>query len=375
MSAAAHGAAAGAEAAAAALAAAGIDRATAGLVFATPGFGAELPALVAACAETLGTEAVVGATAHGVVCGGRDEEGHGVAVLALAGLETEPFLVPDLRTAGARAASEVAHVLGGPATERDLIVLLPDPGATDLTALLAGLRAAVAPANLVGAGAAEPMGAPAVQWCGSEVTTGALAGMALRLPAPPRIGVTQSCQPVSELLTVTRSEGHWVLELDGRPALDVFREVARGPLAADLRRAASFVLVALPRDVKEPLRPGGYLVRHAVGFAEDRRAFALPEPMPRGRSLAFVLRDASAARDDLKTMLDGLGDRRPAFGLYFDCCARGMSLFGVPGIEAAYLDRASGGAPILGMLGSCEIGPIGGTAELLTYTGVLTLID
>jgi small ligand-binding sensory domain FIST len=52
-----------------------------------------------------------------------------------------------------------------------------------------------------------------------------------------------------------------------------------------------------------------------------------------------------------------------------------MSLFGVPGIEAAYLDRASGGAPILGMLGSCEIGPIGGTAELLTYTGVLAYID
>jgi small ligand-binding sensory domain FIST len=174
---------------------------------------------------------------------------------------------------------------------------------------------------------------------------------------------------------VTRSEGHWVLELDGRPALDVFREVARGPLAADLRRAASFVLVALPRDARDPLRPGGYLVRHAVGFAEDRRAFALPEPMPRGRALAFALRDASAARDDLKTMLDGLGDRRPAFGLYFDCCARGLSLFGVPGIEAAYLDRASSGAPILGMLGSCEIGPIGGTSELLTYTGVLAYID
>ena len=32
-------------------------------------------------------------------------------------------------------------------------------------------------------------------------------------------------------------------------------------------------------------------------------------------------------------------------------------------------------ASILGMLGSCEIGPIGGTAELLTYTGVLALID
>ena len=31
--------------------------------------------------------------------------------------------------------------------------------------------------------------------------------------------------------------------------------------------------------------------------------------------------------------------------------------------------------PIAGMLGSCEIGPIGGVPRLLTYTGVLALLD
>ena len=32
-------------------------------------------------------------------------------------------------------------------------------------------------------------------------------------------------------------------------------------------------------------------------------------------------------------------------------------------------------APVLGVYGSCEIGPIGGSVELLTYTGVLALLD
>jgi small ligand-binding sensory domain FIST len=331
--------------------------------------------MVEAAVASLGTEAIVGATAHGVMCGGREEEEQGVGVLALGGIEAHPFLVPELRRNAGTAGAEIAHALGRPPDERDLVLLLPDAAGADLAALVAAVRTAVAPAALVGAGAAQPLGAPSVQWCGRELMAGALTGLVLRGDAPPRIGVTQSCRPVSELMTVTRAEGNWILELNGKPALDVYREVARGPLAADLRRAAAFVLAALPRDPKEPLRPGGYLVRHAVGFAEARRAFALPEAVARGGSLAFVLRDASAAREDMKTMLGSLGDRPPAFGLYLDCCARGVALFGIPGLEAAYLEGAFAPRPLLGMLGSCEIGPVGGTAELLTYTGVLALVD
>jgi small ligand-binding sensory domain FIST len=74
-------------------------------------------------------------------------------------------------------------------------------------------------------------------------------------------------------------------------------------------------------------------------------------------------------------MLAELGGTAPALGLYFNCCARGTSLFGVPGLEAAYLEQAFRGSPVAGMLGSCEFGPIGGTTELLTYTGVLALLD
>jgi small ligand-binding sensory domain FIST len=199
--------------------------------------------------------------------------------------------------------------------------------------------------------------------------------MVLRATRPPRIGVTQACRPTTELLRVTRTQGHWILGLDGRPALDVYREVARGPLAEDLRRAAAFLLVAIPRDEADPLRPGGYVVRHVVGFAEDARAFATPDVVKPGDQIALATREPEAAREDLKAMLEHLGAAAPGLGLYFDCCARGSEFFGVPGLEAAYLDRAFGAAPLVGMFGSCEIGPIGASSELLTYTGVLALID
>jgi small ligand-binding sensory domain FIST len=228
----------------------------------------------------------------------------------------------------------------------------------------------------VGAGSADPISGVPLQWSGREVATGGLAGIVLRGRRPARIGVTQACRPATGLLTVTRCQGHWVLELDGRPALEVYREVARGPLAEDLRRAAAFLLVALPTDRRaEALPPGSYLVRNVIGFEERANAFAIPEAPRVGQRLALAEREPEAAREDLKAMLDGLRGPTPAFGLYLDCCARAMPFFGIPGLEAAYLARAFEGVPIAGMFGSCEIGPVGPSTRLLTYTGVLALVE
>jgi len=201
--------------------------------------------------------------------------------------------------------------------------------------------------------------------------------MVLRADKPARIGVTQACRPVTGLLEVTRAQGNWIAELEGRPALEVYAEVARAPLAEDLRRAAASLLVALPRDEEDPLRPGGYLGRNVAGFSTEHGAFAIPEPVTQGMQIALATREPEAAREDLKAMLDGVGEGDAGLGLYFNCCARGASFFGVPGLEAAYLDRALGNTPLMGMFGSCEIGPIGtadSSTELLTYTGVLALI-
>ena len=345
------------------------------LLFLGPGFGRELPGVLDAAIGCLGTEAVVGVTAHGVLgCGHESEGTAAVAVLAQSGLEAHPFLISDLAGDEATAGAEIAAYLGGPPRSEDLIVLLPDPGALRADVLLQGIRAHLEPACIVGAGAADPTAEAPLLWCGRRRERGGLAGMVLRATRPPRIGVTQACRPTSDLLRVTRTQGHWILGLDGRPALDVYREVAGGPLAEDLRRAAAFLLVAIPRDEADPLRPGGYVVRHVVGFAEGARAFAIPDVVKPGDQIALATREPEAAREDLKAMLERMGAAAPGLGLYFDCCARGSKLFGVPGLEAGYLDRAFGAAPLAGMFGSCEIGPIGATSELLTYTGVLALI-
>jgi small ligand-binding sensory domain FIST len=366
--------------AAAALALSGAGRCDAAILWTGPGCGAALPSLLDTAMGALGSPALVGATAHGVLAPDREHVAEvAVVVLALSGIEAEPFLIPEVAGREASAAEEVAAHLGGHGRDGDLVLLLPDPRTLDAGALLGELGPAVGDARIVGAGSADPISGDPLQWSGREAASGGLAGMVLRGRRPVRVGVTQACRPATGLMTVTRCQGHWVLELDGRPALEVYREVARGPLAEDLRRAAAFLLVALPvGDAPEgggPLAPGSYLVRHVIGFEDRENAFAIPEEPRVGQRLALAEREPEAARADLKAMLEGLRGTRPAFGLYLDCCARAMPFFGVPGLEAAYLARAFEDVPIAGMFGSCEIGPIGGRVELLTYTGVLALVE
>ena len=352
------------------------------LLFVTPGGVLELPEILDTAVAILGTEAVVGATAHGVMAGGQELEGvPSVAVLVQSGLQSEPFLISDLQRDSAGVGEEIAAHLDGDPRPGDLVILLPDPYALDPGPVLEGIRDALGPAVVVGAGAGDPVADRPLQWMGSRVESGALAGMVLRADRAPRVGVTQACRPVTELFNVTRAQGNWVIELDGRPALEVYAEVARAPLAADLRRAADFLLVALPRDENAPLRPGGYLVRNVAGFSVEQGAFAIPGVVTQGMQIALATREPETAREDLKDMLDGVAEGGAALGLFFNCCARGASFFGVPGLEAAYLDRALGETPLVGMFGSCEIGPIGWTTgatapstELLTYTGVLALV-
>ncbi len=349
------------------------------LLFVTPGHPDSPRSLLDAASSALGTKRVVGTSAHGVLAAGNECEGAAsIAVMAVSGIDAQPFCIPDSRGHEADAGAEIASRLAGGPRPEDLVIVLPDPH-LDTATLVAGMRQALEPAQVVGAGSAHPLLDSAAQWCGSEIETGAVVGAVLRGRTPARIGVTQACRPASELKTVTRVQGNWILELDGRPALDAYRNAALGPLADDLARAASFVLVGVPREPSEPLRPGSYLVRHVVGFSTENKAFAVPEMLARGDQIAFMLREPDAARADLKEMIGGLQGGSPGLGLYFNCCARGAGFFGVEGLEAAYLESAFGSVPIAGMFGSCEIGPIGavrhGTTELLTYTGVLALLD
>ena len=178
---------------------------------------------------------------------------------------------------------------------------------------------------------------------------------------------------------MTRAAGSVVHEVDGRPALTVLLEQLPRALAQDLTHAIHYVSVGLAPAIGAAVRRGEYLVRDILGIDPARGTIRIAGRAAPGQSLYFTLLEAERARSDLKGMLEALGPertgRRYRFGMYFNCAARGSSLYRIAGIDSAFLGSALPGVPIAGFFGNAELAPFYEGNHVLTYTGVLALIS
>jgi small ligand-binding sensory domain FIST len=370
------------EAAAQALAQAGVARAESAVVF----FSAEHAERPNELAESLraatGAENVTGCSAVGVLTGGGEVEGgRALAVLAFASdqMRSRSFLVQPLRDHDEVAGAEVARCAGS-GEPSSFLVLLPDTYNGHPQRLLGSLQDHAGFVPVVGAGATEG-GASRMtfQICDTTVVNNAVAGMGLSGAFQAHVDITQGCQPITEAMTITRAQGNLIYEIDDRPALEVFARLLKGPLAEDLRRALMVLFVGLPADQEEnSVAPGKYVIRNIVGLDPKEGILGVADEVQEGQALIFALRDGQRAREDLLQMLERQGqrlrDKKPAFGFYFNCCARGASLYGAEGIDTAYIHQALGDFPLIGMFGGYELAPLGRANHLFAYTGVLALI-
>jgi small ligand-binding sensory domain FIST len=360
---------------------AGTDRADWGVLFATttphrPHFAG----LLAAVQETLGTPTISGCSGYGVLTGREEAEGEpGVAVLAVRSttITAEPLIGPEGDDHGLSSAREIGRRIAG---RNGLLLLMPDPFSLRPDAVLEAIGRAAPGTQAIGAASSsDPMMDRTFQFFGRNVATRSLAALHLSGRLTTSIGITQGCLPLGGPCRVTRASGNLVFELDGRPALDALRAQLPPALRDDMERLSGHLFIGLPPDrASERIEPGEYLVRHLLGVDAERGALAIGAEVREGEPLLLVLREGNAAREDLKQMLDrlaaGEAARGAAFGFYFNCAARGSSLYGLPGIDTAYISRRFGDLPIVGFFGNAEIAPLRGANRLFTYTGVLGLV-
>jgi len=370
---------AAAAAARAAMEAGGLMRADWALVFATMPHRAHFADLLGEVQRLTGAGALSGCSGAGVVAGDHEVEGS-PAVAVLAARSDRITADAHLEPAGDDQGRAGADTLGRRAGQgAGIMVAFPDPFAIRLDAMLEALEKTAPGLPAVGAAAAggkPPAGT--FQFCGRNVATGSLAALRLGGDLKHAVGVTQGCQPLGPLCRVTRAHDNVVLELDGRPALEVLRGRLPAGLGDSLARLGGHLFIGLPPDRSQAtIEPGEYLVRPLFAVDPARGALLLGDEVRDGQPLAIVLRDAGAARDDLKAMLGRLaaGDDAAAwaFGLYFNCAGRGAALYGLPGVDSAYIGRQFPGLPIAGVFGNAEIAPLRGRNCLFTYAGVLTL--
>ena len=354
------------EAAGQALASAGVARADLAMMFFTSDHAAHSRELASSLITSVRTDCVVGCSGAGVLTGASEIEGSGgVAVLVVAAEEIvgRPFIFEPLRGNEENLGNSFGDFLAKTDDENSLMILLPDTYNGNPQPLLTAMASKAGFYPVVGAGSTENGAAGATfQLCADKVASNAIAGAYLSGDFDLHIDITQGCQPISAPMTITKAEGNLIYEINDRPAIEVFAKLLKGPLAEDLRRALMVLFVGLPANREDnSVAAGNYLVRNIVGLDAEKGILGVADCVSEGESMIFAMRDGQRAREDLDQMLwrqfEKLNGRKPGFGLYFNCCARGNSLYGIPGIDSAYIRQALGDFPLIGMFGGYELAP------------------
>ncbi|MCR9222270.1 MAG: FIST C-terminal domain-containing protein [Alphaproteobacteria bacterium] len=337
-----------------------------GIVYVTPPFAQNLREIEVLLRQSTGVPHWIGTVGYGVIATGVETvEEPAIAAMALP-LPEEAFRIFDGVTEETDPVSRT-HADWLDVTAPPLIVTHADAGNQFTPGLIRDLAEETDGYLVGGLACASGIGAQLAD----GPTGGGLSGVMIAPDRTPvQTALTQGCSPIGPAHQVTRAEGPVVLELDDRPALEVFKRDLGEPLASDLRRCAGYIFAALPTPNSDRR---DYMVRPLTGIDVTHGALAIGQAVTEADRLIFCRRDRQAAVDDMRAMLADLkrrvGGRPVRGGLYVSCAARGPHQFEEPDLEHRMITEAFGPIPLVGFFANGEISH----DRLYGYTGVLTL--
>ncbi|MEA2441198.1 MAG: hypothetical protein QOH76_2622 [Thermoleophilaceae bacterium] len=329
---------------------------------------------LAAVEARLGSRALMGCGAQGVLGAGRELEQGGVVVWAasLGGGSAESFHLEPI------ASGDDGLVIAGlPELDgADAVIMLADPYSFPIEPLLAQLGEDFPGLPVIGglASARGPDGSVLLH--DDAVTNSGAVGAVLR-GVDVRPCVSQGARPIGPEMVITAAEGNVVHELASRPALVRLRE-AIGELDPEERMlAANGLLLGIVIDENQPeYERGDFLVRGLVDVDEESGSVTVGDLVRVGQTARLQVRDGASADEDLREVL--MRQLRelsapPAGALVFTCNGRGVGMFGSPDHDASALEDAFGRVPAAGFFCAGEIGPVGRRNFLHGFTATMAV--
>lgn len=360
--------------------------------------------------ERLAPRFLIGTSAEGVVGGSVEVEGAGaVSLLAasLPGVRFHTFTDSDIPPIPDDLDDDtVAGLAQGVGVSPDLkaTFLFVDPYSVPMVRLLPALNRArrlergSAPLGVLVGGLASGAVAPGkVQLLLDDaVRTHGLVGVSLSGDIRIDGLVSQGCRPIGQPFVVTKARGNLILQLGGRPALEVIQEMVNELPAEDQARLHNSLLIGrVVNEYKDRFGRSDFLIRNIIGVDKDLKAIAVTDIVRPGITVQLQLRDAQTATEDLLMLLDAQQlHSRPLGALLFTCNGRGTRLFPQPNHDAARIITAFAGAstpgeeaakageainprptmlPLAGFFAAGEIGPVGDESHLHGQTACAVL--
>ncbi len=351
------------------------------LAFAAPGL-LDDPAPLRGLAAAFPRSVVCGCSTSGEIVG---DQVHDASVsVAIARFEHTAMRCVSTPVAGAADSFAAGVRLGaglvapeGPLRLR-AVFLLSDGLAVNGTALVAGLSSVLPPGTSVTGGLAGDGAAFQRTWVmtGGTPRPGQICAVGLY---GERLRVGHGCDagwsPFGPQRRITRCEGNVLHELDGKPALDLYKAYL-GERARELPGAALLCPLAVRRDESDP-EP---LVRTILAVDEERRTMTFAGDLPAG-GLAQLMRANSdklidSAGEAAREAAAALAPIPPALVVSVSCVGRRLVLGQRTEEEVeTVLDSAPAGAAHVGFYSYGEISPSarGGASELHNQTMTVTM--
>jgi small ligand-binding sensory domain FIST len=329
---------------------------------------------LAAVEARLGSRALMGCGAQGVLGDGREVEQGGVVVWAasLGDGEAQSFHLEPL------AAGDDGLVIAGlpELDDADALIMLADPYSFPIEPLLAQLGDDFPGLPIIGglSSARGPDGTVLLH-DDAVVNTGAV-GAVLR-GVDVRACVSQGARPIGPEMVITAADGNVVHELASRPALMRLREAIAELSVEERVLAANGLLLGIVIDENRPeYERGDFLVRGLVDVDEESGSVTVGDVVRVGQTARLQVRDGASADEDLRAALSKqLRELRgpPAGALVFTCNGRGVGMFGEPDHDAAALEDTFGAVAAAGFFCAGEIGPVGARNFLHGFTATMAV--
>lgn len=352
------------------------------LVFATTGY--DQPKLLEALAQGSGRCPLVGCSGEGVISrSGSDEGSYNVSVMAWWSdeLSFEPVVAQGLADGSGVAGQALADQLeAAGADDGKLLLVFPDGLTVNTSQLLDGLAPGLPEGCLVAGGTSGDQMAleQTFQYHGDRALSDAVTGVLISGPVQVETTVSHGCQPIGRGRQVTAAKANLVLEIDGEPAFEVFKEYVDDD--PDELRAEDIVHMCFGERLPDDEARGydTYIIRTPLGLEPATGGLRFPVELPQGTPIQMTRRDPDQISDRAGEAAQAIADRHPGQDplavLQFDCAGRGQVLFGsdvtaraVAPVQAAFGSKV----PWLGFHTYGEIAPLAGKTRFHNYTVAL----
>lgn len=342
-------------------------------------------------------EAVNTATNHAPLCGcsgegiivqnEHNETNFSVAVMLLSSddLRFHNGVATGLQADSTAVGQAIGQAIQ-PVVQPDTVALFlfPDGITCNFDHLVAGIEPSIQTTHflpLVGGFASDNWEArQTYQYCNDQVVSDSTAWAVLSGPARLISVVNHGCIPIGTERIITRSEGNVIYEIDGKPALAVFREYLTEDELNDWARTVANLCLGF----KTPSYLQGYddyIIRFLPAKDDAAQSVTISTDVAPGISMWFTRRDYEKIAHGLDIMADQvtrlLDGQRPLLVFQFDCAGRGKVIFRDTQkhqLLHTLQTRIGTDVPWLGFCTYGEIGPVGNHNAFHNYTAVLTVL-